>query len=63
MSDSIAVRLWRPGASGLGKTPQVPSLKTGELPITVAPSHSVTPSPGTPVPRMIGLVAVVMLSP
>ena len=63
LSDSIAVKLWRPGASRLGKTPQLPSWPTGELPITVAPSRSVTPSPGAPVPVTIGLVAVVMLSP
>src|SRR5437588_418052 len=62
-SDWIALRLWIPGASMLGKTPQLPSWPTGEVPITVAPSRSVTPSPGAPVPVTIGLVAVVMLSP
>src|SRR5205085_2620419 len=63
LSDSIAVKLWRPGASRLGKTPQLPSWPTGELPIKTEPSYSVTPSPGTPVPVMIGRVSVVMSSP
>src|ERR1051325_2626995 len=63
MSDWIAVRLWTPASSELGRTPQVPSLKTGEEPIAVAPSYNVTPSPGSPVPVMIGFAAEVILSP
>ena len=61
-SVSVAVSVFRPAASGLVVTDQMPPL-TMALPTLVLPSRSVTTSPLMPVPVMTGVVTLVTLSP